>query len=58
MYGLVIQLKKNADFMQNMSCSFPSPKAIRTVRFMQRIHAEYRHASCSPFFVFRSDSLL
>ena len=46
MYGLVIQLKKNVDFMQNMSCSLPSPEAIHAARFMQRIHAEYRHASC------------
>ena len=45
MYGLVIQLKKNVDFMQNMSCSLPSPEAIHAARFMQRIHAEYRHAS-------------
>ena len=39
-------VEKNVDFMQNMSCSLPSPEAIHAARFMQRIHAEYRHASC------------
>ena len=38
-------VEKNVDFMQNMSCSLPSPEAIHAARFMQRIHAEYRHAS-------------